>query len=196
MAFTLVTDLSGEQSNSYVDITYADDYWNNHFNAMKISQWAALSAGAKANLLVQACKVIETARFTEPIDFFTPYHLMIDPVTGQIRSVKRLMDRPQRLNFYQRLQFPRTDTVYWASGGAPYIPEEIKMAQCEQALYLLNLDETVVANSLMGLRSENINVGAVIVDQSYSSGGTLYSPIAKSFVTPYLLKTSTRIQRA
>src|ERR1700675_4761813 len=106
MPLTLDTTLADMYANSYITVAYADDYWSNHYNSTKAAQWLALNTGQKGNLLIQACRTIETARFTENVRLRDGYPLLYDRRT---RVVVQLNDQiqPVKYYYYQRLQFPR-----------------------------------------------------------------------------------------
>lgn len=193
-AIVLNTTLGDEKANSYVDTDYADAYWDQHWDVNSAAQWNALSDTQKAGLLVQACRNIETLRFTEPVDALAEFHLVYDSRNQQIRSAKTNFSRPQKYWYQQHLQFPRTLEV--TMGGVVYIPEEIMFAQCEQAVYRLNFDQTLLANRLQGLSHEVINVGGVQISQKLEAKGSMISPVALDYCKPYLLKTSLRLQRS
>lgn len=196
MALTLINDIGGEKSNSYVDIDFGDDYWENHFSASKSAQWAALDDDKKSQLLIQACMVIETARFTEPTDTDSAYHLEYDTVRKQFRSVKNTYGSPVKYFAFQNLQFPTTDTE--RVDGTLFIPQEIQSAQCEQALFLLNFDDSVLAAQMQGLKQDSVSLGtnSLSATQIYGGKGSAYSPIARAFVAPYILKRTARLERA
>jgi hypothetical protein len=193
-AITINATAGDERANSYVELDYANAYWEQHWDVNSAAQWTALSDAQKASLLVQACRNIETLRFTEPVDTQAEFHLVYDTRNQQIRSAKTNFSRPQKYWIQQHLQFPRTLEV--DTSGVSYIPEEIKFAQCEQAIYRLNLDPTLIANRLQGLSHEVINVGGVQISQKLEAKGSLISPVALDYCKPYLLKTSLRLQRS
>ncbi len=189
-----VNDLIGdEQSNSYASLEYANQYWAQHWDVNSAAQWAALTIAQQSALLVQSCRILESLRFTEPVDLLAQWQLVYDTRTGQIRSAMTNFDRPQKYWYQQRLQFPRTLEVYLS--GVNYIPEEIMFAQCEQCVYLLNLDTSVLSNRLQGISHDQLSVGGVQISQKLEAKGTMVSPVALSYCKPYLLKTSLRIQR-
>jgi hypothetical protein len=191
---TLNATLADEKANTYVDLTYANDYWTQHIDSVSAAQWAAYSDAQQTLLLIQACRVIETLHFTEPVDPLADFHLVYDSRNQQIRSVKTNYGRPQKYNYYQHLQFPRTLDVY--SDGSLYIPEEIKMAQCEQAIYTANFDPSILATRLQGVTHDVINVGGVSLSQKIDANGSMVSPLALQFCKPYFIKSNMRLQRA
>jgi hypothetical protein len=196
MSITLTTTISGETSNSYCDVDFADDYFENHYDITKTAAWDELGDGQKEHLLVRACRMVEMARFTEPEEpMYYNYQMRWRRDLGQVISIA---DRrhPYKYSSIQSLQFPRNLDV--RSDGTVFIPEEVKMAQCEQAVYLLNLDETALANRLQGIRRDTVvvNSGDITLSQAYEPGGTLFGPLTLELIRPYLLKSGTRIERA
>jgi hypothetical protein len=197
MALVLDTEVSGEGANSYCDLTFADEYFENHYSATKVAQWAALSDEAKTTLLIQACRIIESARFTINYNVldYDP-HMRWNRESGQVVNIY-LSRRPMKYSNLQKLQFPRN--LDYLSDGTVYIPEEIKMAQCEQALSLANVDETTVTNQMQGIVSDYISLGKgdIEIAQKFSGSSgsgssqgaaTLWSPLALEMVKPYLIK--------
>jgi hypothetical protein len=154
-AQTLVSTLMSEVANSYVDLAYADAYWEDDYRANLSAQWAALSDGQKTSALVDACDVLESLRFTLP-NGMRDYSLFLRPQRTQLLQGMLIVSmKPYKLIYSQRLQFPRNLDVYVSEPpspelmGQPYIPESIKEAQCEQAAFLLTFDEGTYQNRLM-----------------------------------------------
>src|SRR3954470_11645487 len=108
MATTLNNILSDQFANSYVDVAYADNFWAGHYNATKAAQWAALTTNQKTSALVEACRVIETARCTIKVSHSVggDYDWYYDSVSRTVINVER-HEIPVRVYFYQSLQFPR-----------------------------------------------------------------------------------------
>lgn len=193
MSLTLVSTIAGEAANSYADVAYCDAYWEQHYDATKAAQWAALSATQKAALLIQACRFIEAVRFTAPN---APYsdsgimrlgrHFYLSPPGNESLPVRAVST--------QALQFPRYEDRDTA--GVLFIPEGVLMAQCEQAVYLINFDETALANRLQGISTDDVQVGQIKMGQSYARGGTALAPMALEFLKAYLYKGSVGIRRA
>ena len=115
MALTINNTLNDPYANSYVDVAYCDAYWLQHYNAVKASQWAALGAPQKISLLVAACRVIETARFTAPAYLRRPLQL---DYSRRTRTVITMADRltPAKWLYTQRLQYPRNLDVDLTDG--------------------------------------------------------------------------------
>lgn len=189
--------LSSETSNSYCNTAYAATYWGTHWDSVKSSQWATLNTVQQQRLLVRACQVIEGLRFTIPITL-PEYALHYDRHTGKVLDLS-LTRQPVKYFYYQRLQFPRNLDVHYFTPplGVTYIRSELMDAQCEQAIYLLNFDESALANRIMGITMEKIGVGkqAVDITQEYGSTGSSMSPAAYEFVRPLVVRGG-RMQRS
>jgi hypothetical protein len=194
MALTLVSTLGAEDANSYVDVAYCDTYWLEHYQTDKASQWSALSAPQKASALVSACRVIEKLRFTYPYD---PYKAASSYEFNRSSGlVIELVDRSQpfKASYHQALQFPRNKDREKDTADL-FIPEAVKTAQCEQAVYLLTFDETAVATRLQGIESESTGAGPVNVSQKFTAGGSALSPMALDMLSPFLISSSKKVRR-
>lgn len=184
--------ISGEFSNSYVDVAFADDYWTNHFSTVKAAQWTALTSAQKTTVLVAACRVLESARFTLGSSY-SDYELLYDRRSHLIlnRAVDQL---PVKYSYYQKLQFPRNLDIQYTGTpgdiGTAYIPEDVQEAQCEQALYLINFDDTAVANRLQGITLEKVGVGRdqITTTQEYAVTGSMFAPLAMELLRAYFIK--------
>jgi len=184
---TIDNTISGEFANSYVDTSYADDYWRMHFSTIKAEQWAALSDDQKTILLVNACGITETARYTVSVEL-PSYALHYDSKTQLVRSFNTSRT-PVKYAYNQNLQFPRNFDVSTTTGDT-YIPDSAMRAQCEQALYLLTLDESGMASRLQGVVRDQMSIGKgqISVSQEYAAAGSMFSPIALEILRPYMVK--------
>lgn len=189
---TLDATLATKSANSYVTVVYCDEYWGQHYSATKAAQWLALSTTQKQALLIQACRIIERVRFTANLDPSSDIHLFYDRSTQKVMQV-RDDELAVKYNHFQSLQFPRNldrdpDT------GTLYIPEAIKMAQCEQAAHILSFDESALANRLQGIESDSVAVGTVRTSQTYGGAGSMLAPMALEFINPFVMKSG-RLRR-
>jgi hypothetical protein len=194
MALTINSTLAQETSNSYCDQAFADDYWANHYDSIKAAQWDALDDAPKQQVLIRACQVLETARYTIPVTL-PEYAMHYDRHTGLVLSLN-LTRQPVKYYYYQRLQFPRNLDVYYMnppSGkvvGDQYIPEPVLIAQCEQSLYMLNIDETAMANRLQGITMDKVGLGKQQIEstQEYSVSGSMFAPLAYEMMSPLMVR--------
>jgi hypothetical protein len=194
MAVVLDATVSTKTSNSYCDVAYADEYFAQHYDTAKATAWAALATNQKELLLVHATRIIDTARFTLFLNWQN-YGLRYDYSTGMVLNLSTELD-PVKYWYFQKLQFPRNLDID-PDTGAVYIPEPIKMAQCEQAYYLLNFDDTAMANRIMGITNDTIGIGRgqIHLNQQYASDGSAIAPLALEYIRPFLLKSGTRMRR-
>lgn len=203
MSLTLVSTLSDEFSNSYVDLDYADDYWADHFGSAQVSAWAALTDEAKTTLLILACQNIEKYKFTQRPEWGGTERLYFDDVRNAIRAYNEGNFEPYKYSTTQALQFPRSIDVN--TDGDTFIPEPIKIAQCEQAMYLKDLDQTAITKALVGITAETVSLGkgAIYKSTKYASGKdgsglaamTQIAPRALELISKFCLRNS-KLRRA
>jgi hypothetical protein len=192
MATTLDNTLSGELSNSYCDVPYFDDYFSGHYDASRTAAAQALSDTQKQQILVSACFDIEQLRFVLPTDFNNrPW--FYDPTSGRYLQTSPTVQESFRYNYWQQLQFPRTNDIY--SSGVAYIPDPVFMAQCEQAVFKISADRTTLTNSVQGVRSDSVNVNGIQLSQRIDPGGILISPDAVGLLRKYMLKRNVKLTR-
>lgn len=177
--------------NSYVNIEYADEY----FRARDIDGtcgWKDLTEKQKETILTQAASLLDTLIFkgvkkdpSQPMAF--PRVLLIkhgvefSAEFSDISSVNEIISQ----------MYPQEPFLY-KIGGIEYvdigIPEVIKMAQCEQAKYLLDMANDPRLKAVMsGL--ESIAIGSVreTYDTSRANIKTIaVSPMAKSLIKSLL----------
>lgn len=191
---TLNATIADERANSYVTAVDFTAYWTNHFDLVTAAIMLALTTPQIEMLLVRAARTIDSIHFTEPVDPLADYHLVYDSRQQQIRSVKTNYGRPQKYNYFQFMQFPRTIDVY--QDGTLYIPYPIQAAQCEQAAYLYSFDTTIIEDGLQGLSRQAINVSGVAISQTIRTKGSLICAAAYDMVKPYIINQNMRLQRA
>ncbi len=181
--------VGGENTVSYVTVSEADKYFGGHYSSAKAALWAALSSPRKESALKRACQQIETLKFLDmeaaPIGRL-PLAL-IDDIYADISITKG--------ESYQRLQFPRNIDV--DSSGALFVPQEVKDSQCEQAVHLLNFDDTALLTTGSGILEEAVTAGPVKTYTKYSEGVTpsYLSPICVELLRPFF-RRATRVRRA
>lgn len=192
MALAIDNTLAATSSNSYCDIAYADNYWAGHYNTVKASQWIPLTTDQKTMALVQAASIIETCRFTVYARIRDSYRQVFDQ---RLREVLTLSDEilPVKFYFYQTMQFPR-NLDRDITTGILFIPDAILRAQCEQAVYLLSFDDTVISKALQGIDSDAVSVGSIHTRGKYRNEGSSIAPMTMELVRPFFLKSST-VQR-
>lgn len=191
---TLNVVVADERANSYIDTTDLTAYWAIHTDTATAALITALSPTQAALLLIRACGTLETLHFTENVDPLSDYHLMFDTRQNQIRSVKTNYGRPQKYNYYQNLQFPRTLDIY--QDGTLYIPPKICYAQAEQCGYELTFDPSILETSLQGVSHDSVGVKGISISQRINPGGSKICAAAYNLVKPYLINKVARLQRA
>lgn len=186
-AQTINSTLMSEIANSYIDKAYADAYWLNDYRTKNAAQWAALSDAQKTGLLIDACAIIERIRFTLP-ESRRDYVLFYDRRTQLTRMIDRNF-QPFKYLFSQRLQFPRNLDIYVMDAPSPellgqtYIRQEVMDAQCEQAMYLLNFDDSIYAARLQGVVKDSVGIGkgSITSDQEYALGSSISMVAPRAF---------------
>jgi hypothetical protein len=96
----------------------------------------------------------------------------------------------------QRLQFPRN--IDLDPAGDAIVPQNVKDAQCEQAVYLLSFDESIMAAQMQGIQEETITAGPVRIRQKFAGGATsgiALSPMALDLMREFLRPTR-KMQRS
>ncbi len=144
---TLVETVGASNANTYVTLVEADQYFEDRLNT---SDWTGSSDDDKNRSLLTATKDIDNVKFIgnklntgkpgasnyQALDF--PRRFPIDFIY-QDSVLEQLL-----ISSASEQTFPPT----YNSSGAGYIPQRIKDAQCEQAIYLLSVgtEETKRAN--------------------------------------------------
>jgi hypothetical protein len=196
MSLTLNTTVSDTYANSYCDVDFADDYFSNHYSSTLAAQWATLNDDQKTYLLIMACRVIETVRCTIPVALWDEYALLYNRRSRVVIDAN-LNRTPVKFNFYQKLQFPRNLDLD-PNTGLTYVPEDVKMAQCEQAVYLTTYDQTNQTNRMQGVSESMSRIGKLETLTRYGEGvnPTAVAPMAVEFLRPYMVKSSNQLRRA
>jgi hypothetical protein len=188
----LDTTIMGENANSYVTVSYADAYFSKHFNALKRTTWDALDFDIKEQTLTQACWDLEQFRYTVKGEGNLA-SLKWDSAQGRFTAYSTPSKSPVRYSVYQALQFPRNSDI--KSDGTIFIPDRVKMAQCEQAMYLITLDETALSNRLQGINLDRVAIGPIVVTQEYAYQGSTIAPLAYEWLKSFFIRSS-RYDRA
>jgi len=181
----LDTTVGGSTSDSYVSIADADTYFANHYSTTKSADWAALTSGQKESALRRGAQVIDSLRVLDT-------ELGWGALPVALLEVDEYNLTIHRLQFNQRMQFPRNLDL---EAGVGFIPQNVKDAQCEQAVFLITFDDSVLQSSLQGITSETIQAGPIRVHQSLRQTGSFVSPMAVELMRIYFRPTK-RIKRA
>ena len=206
MAILIDDTISGEFSNSYIDITFADEFFADHFDTTKTTAWEALGDNQKQNLLVQAALVIEQYKYTYVLER-RELSLHYDPQTGTVHDFLNVQ-YPVRYLWNQNLQFPRNLDVDSVTGET-YIPEAVKIAQLEQSIAILTFSSSIATTSskiLAGVKEEEVELpGPIRKLTVYQDAGTISSSnsfttatassLALQYLSPYMLSAD-RVYRS
>lgn len=183
----LDTTVGGANSDSYVSVTEANAYFATHWSTAKNTLWNTLNGVQRERVLRAACQVLEGLR-------------CLDAEYGGGALPTALMDLEHydvtihRLGFTQKLQFPRNIDI--DANNVGFIRQEIKDAQCEQALYLIAFDDSQISTYLQGVYEESVSAGNVRVHTTFNRRGTMVAPMALQLMTPYLRRNQQRSKRA
>ena len=183
----LITTVGGATSNSYVSRTEADTYFAQHWSTARNDLWTTLNPAQKDRVLTHAANVLESLRF---LDSEHTYGVAL-PLS--LREGGEYDYTIHRLTSGQKLQFPRNVDV--DDDEVAFIPQEVKDAQCEQAVYLLSFDESNLSTQLQGVMEEAVGASGVRSYIQYSRRGSFVSPLALQLVAPFL-RRGNRLKRA
>lgn len=179
--------IGGSASNTYVTQVEADDFFANHYSTAKSTLWASLNAAQKESVLKRGCQVLDSLR-------------VLDTEIGSGALPIALVQRDtydltlHRLAVGQKLNFPRNiDLVPNSIDGL--IPQEVKDAQCEQAIYLLAFDDSAMSTRLQGISDQSVAAGNVRIHTTIKEGGTFMAPLVIELMRPFLRPTK-KIRRA
>jgi hypothetical protein len=158
--------LGGANSNSYVTLDEADAYFENHAYS---SIW-----NGQEEVLIYACVLLDN------LVAWNGYKYYWDQAI-------------------QRLQFPRSMSLINQMEGSllpqPYIPNEIKAAQCELTLYLLSNTSLLPENGF-----DKVEVGPIKIDFNQMAAGNqdLLPPIVQGMISRFgkVLRSGTGIMQA
>jgi hypothetical protein len=200
LALIFNSTISDPLANSYCSADWADDYFAALPKATtnKTSLfWAALQDGEKEQLLIAACWTIEQLKFTIKVDYpgTVDVHLEYDNINHMnYYSFPGNDGLPVKFSPFQSLQFPRNRDMY--ATGLSYIPERVMIAQCEQAFYDSQFDDSAMALAEMGVTKDFFTGGGIQTSQDLQIGGTNLSPVAKRRLAPFILKKVKKFERA
>lgn len=175
------TTVGGSASNSYVTVAEATDYFASHWSTTKTALWNGLSQAQQERLLMSATSVIETVRF-------------LDKELGSGALPRALVSRDEyditihRLEMDQRLSFPRNLDIDDSGNG--FVPQPVKDAECEQAVYMIAFDDSIISSQIQGIEQENLTAGPVTIHQRYVGKGSFMAPLALELLRPYIRPTA------
>jgi hypothetical protein len=202
MTVLVDASVSGTYANSYVSIAYADQYFDQHYDTSKTTTWTALSDDQKQTLLVESAILIDSLRFTYNLALYD-YNYEYDQPLQKVVTVANTTE-PVRYSVLQNMQFPRNIDID-PNTGQPFIPEPIKLAQCEQAIFLKSFSDTAVAKIQTGVTSEEVEIAGqirkAVTYQGFRGPGGVdtssaaFAPLAVQYVSAFLIRNP-RLRRA
>lgn len=177
--------------DSYVTVEYADEYFRaRDFDGTDI--WKDLTKEQKEIILRQAAALIDTLVFkgakkdpSQPMCF--PRVLIIK---HGVEFAKELYDVSSASEVVARM-YPQ-EPFYYKVGDNEYIdigtPEIVKLAQCEQAKYLIEIANDPRIKAIMsGVTSVTVGSVRETYDTDKATAKTaVISPMAKSLLKPLL----------
>jgi hypothetical protein len=168
--------IAGAASNSYLSLAEAQAYFAAR---LRSDAWEAASDADKEKALLTACRRIEAHRLRvhrRPYGY--PYDLP--------NALDRLADPLAPADPDQALSFPRQRDL--DRSGAFAIPEQVKQAQCEEALALLSSGaEQERRRSLQAAGVKSFAVDGL--SESYETGAArqmLLSAEARMLLAPFI----------
>lgn len=178
-------------TNSYVTIEYADDFFNARYGDEE-NRWTNLTEYQKEIVLIQAAQLIDALPFKgiknsldQPMAF--PRSLVSKHNVEFVKSSVKNIVNPNTID----VGYPQ-DPYYRVEGLTVYLdvgtPEAVRIAQCEEAAYLLEVQSSSgFKSALSGITS--VTVGPV--RETYDVGkvfqaNTYVAPIVKTLLRPYL----------
>lgn len=180
--------IGGSTSDTYITLAEADAYFDAHWLAAKTTTWETLSDPQKESVLKMATLIIDGCRFLDQdygapvgpltaLTLFIPTHYVVSrQFTGQKRT------------------FPRNIDI--DDAGAAFIPQEVLDAQCEQAIYMMAIDEAALINQLMGISEEAAGAGGVRIYQNFAGGrGSMLAPMANELLRRFYRFSNRRLLR-
>jgi len=149
--------IGGSEANSYVTLTEAEDYFEGRLFA---NDWHSATSSEKQQALLQACKDIETLKFigTKYNDYRVG-HVNYQKLEFPRRFPSIFIQCDSVLETYIGADYEPSYPYSTDANGQPYIPHEVKNAQCEQALFILAIGSDAERRSRLqaqGVRSFKI----------------------------------------
>lgn len=162
MAFIVEDGSVVEGANSYVEISFADEY----FTDLAVSEWSTQTEADKQAALINASEYA-TLRWGRRL-------------TGVL------------LNHEQALAFPRYGCVDSTGAPATGVPKAWKQAVCNYALQHLNgalYPDTKVADT-REVESESVTIGPIRTAKTFSSRKPVSFPKADALARRYVVSAS------
>lgn len=175
--------------NSYISVQDADAYFADRLDA---DAWENADSETKAKALITATKRIDAQRFQG---------IPKDPQQAlQFPRCYRAMDR-QTATIALELRDPLMEHRHLMLGAylcETDVPQAVKDATCEEALYLLSMTayqkkrerEHELGMVGGGIGDANEYAQQTVIQRKATGGRGLYSPEARQLLAPYLAKSA------
>lgn len=151
--------------NSYVTIDEADEYFS---GKLYTSEWDSSDTGRKEKALREACRRIERLQFK-----------------GKKASESQALAFPRLLSIKNRTGgIIGYFTSVMDGNGNPYVPLEVKHAQCEEALALLKYGNSA---RIKAQEQNVVRVSIGNISEEYKTGLKLFSTEAYEMLKPWLV---------
>jgi hypothetical protein len=173
--------VAGPSATSYATIAEADAYFNSLWSVAKTTAWQALRRPQKERLLISATNILETIKVLDRETGGGPLSLPLELRDDVVNYVIQRFDEEQRLQFPRNIDLDTNDNAI--------IPDAVKEALFEQAIYMTSLDEDTLAAQLTGIAKSSIEAGSARLYTSYTGNGNAFAPMAVALMRPYIRKT-------
>ena len=172
----------GASDNSYVTLAQADAYYD---DTLRSAAWEAFGDMTKSTALIQATADIERLGGAKADDLSPARALFVGSPYATTE------DSGGTIITSQALHFPRTSDV--DANGAVFIPQALRDAVCEQALWLLEQDANPPLLDRAALQAAGItSVSVDGLSESYRATGVPrgIAPRAWMLVRQYIIQTA------
>lgn len=171
MALEIDATVSGPNANSYIDLTQADNYVEAMVLNADAAKWAATDQNNRNRALAAAAQRLDRERF-----------MGARATEGQAMEWPRQgVRKPDTYytSYSSGFPFQRSDAFF----GLAEIPEQVKRAQIELAVYLNNNPEAIGVTGLAEYKKVKIGNLEVEPNQSGSIGADNVPPMFERYLT-------------
>jgi hypothetical protein len=180
----LVSTVAGSDSDSYISLEDAELYFADHWQTSKRTAWLDLTEGQKERVLRTATNILESINVLD--NEYGGSRMLLPAALRDEFTMFR--GEVMRYDAAQRLNFPRNVDIS-LDVYQPYIPISVEEALCEQAVYMLSLNEDALTAQMLGYRSQEATAGSVSSIERYTGGGQLFAPMAVALMKPFIRRT-------
>lgn len=184
----LITTKGASDANSYVSLAEANAYFETRLNS---SDWTSASDPNKEKALASACRIIDMQAFKGSKVYTTSVG---DPNYQKLQWPRYADDSDTYMLGIPHLMSTKDSNEWVDSTNVPIIPEKLKLAQCEQALFMLrHMEGSDKRQSLRAQGVSSFNVGGV--SESYENREKLVESAKAYLVALKCINSSLRINR-